>query len=122
MEGLRDIAVDALTEEDAAAELAALAKEIAAHDKRYYQKDAPSVSDAEYDALRHRNNAIEARFPELRRSDSPSLRVGAAPASGFRKVLHKVPMLSLSNAFEDSDVVDFVDRIRRFLSLDAAAF
>ena len=118
MGGLRDIAVEALTEEDAAAELAALAKEIAAHDTRYYQKDAPSVSDAEYDALRHRNNAIEARFPELRRSDSPSLRVGAAPASGFRKIRHALPMLSLSNAFEDADVEDFVERIRRFLSLD----
>ncbi|MFN3349366.1 NAD-dependent DNA ligase LigA [Pseudorhodoplanes sp.] len=109
--------VDSLTEEQAAAELARLAKLIAEHDKRYYQEDAPTVSDAEYDALRQRNAAIEARFPALVRKDSPSRRVGAAPARGFRKVRHAVPMLSLDNAFAEQDVADFVSRIRRFLKL-----
>ncbi|MGB6348908.1 MAG: NAD-dependent DNA ligase LigA, partial [Pseudolabrys sp.] len=107
-----------LTEPQANAELKRLAAELAAHDKRYYQQDAPSVSDAEYDSLRQRNTAIETRFPELIRSDSPSRRVGAAPTGKFKKVRHAVPMLSLDNAFADQDVVDFVARIRRFLKLD----
>jgi len=112
-----DRPVEDLTPEEAAAELKRLAEEIARHDKAYYQKDAPVISDAAYDALRQRNAAIEARFPELIRDDSPSSRVGAAPASGFRKVRHSVPMLSLSNAFSDEDVREFVARIRRFLGL-----
>src|SRR5262249_24069572 len=107
-----------LTEAQAKAELKRLASEIAAHDKRYYQQDAPTVTDAEYDALRRQNAAIEARFPELIRSDSPSRRVGAAPAGKFRKVRHAVAMLSLDNAFAEQDVVDFVARIRRFLKLN----
>ena len=107
-----------LTEAQAKAELKRLAGEIAAHDKRYYQQDAPTVTDAEYDALRQRNAAIEARFPELIRADSPSRRVGAAPTGKFKKVRHAVPMLSLDNAFAEQDVVDFVARIRRFLKLD----
>lgn len=106
-----------LTEEQAEAELKRLAKALAEHDKRYYQDDAPSVSDAEYDALRQRNNAIEARFPELIRKDSPSRKVGATPTGRFKKVRHALPMLSLDNAFSDEDVTDFVDRIRRFLKL-----
>lgn len=106
-----------LTEEQAEAELKRLAKALAEHDKRYYQDDAPSVSDAEYDALRQRNNAIEARFPELIRKDSPSRKVGAAPTGRFKKVRHALPMLSLDNAFSDEDVTDFTDRIRRFLKL-----
>jgi DNA ligase (NAD+) len=109
--------VEDLTEAEAAAELERLAKEIAAHDRRYYQDDAPTVSDAEYDALRQRNNDIEARFPELIRSDSPTRRVGAEPAQKFAKVRHAVPMLSLNNAFGEEDVRDFVERIRRFLKL-----
>ena len=112
------VPVEKLTAADAAAELARLAKEIAGHDKRYYQHDAPTLSDAEYDALRERNNAIEARFPELIREDSPSRRVGATPAGKFKKVRHAVPMLSLDNAFTGEDVTDFVDRIKRFLRLD----
>jgi DNA ligase (NAD+) len=112
--------IDKLTEEQAAAELARLARLIAEHDTRYYQQDAPSVPDAEYDALRQRNNEIEARFPELIRKDSPSQRVGAAPTGRFRKVRHAVPMLSLDNAFSDEDVTDFVDRVVRFLKLDEA--
>jgi DNA ligase (NAD+) len=111
------IAVDDLTEAQAKAELLRLAREIAEHDRRYYQDDAPSVSDAEYDALRQRNAAIEARFPGLVRADSPSRRVGAAPAGRFAKVRHSVPMLSLDNAFSDDDVREFAARIRRFLRL-----
>jgi DNA ligase (NAD+) len=111
------IAVEALTEKQAEAELARLAAEIAGHDARYYQEDRPSVSDAEYDALRIRNAAIEQRFPALVRADSPSRRVGAAPTGRFAKVRHAVPMLSLDNAFSDEDVVEFVERIRRFLRL-----
>src|SRR6516225_230662 len=107
-----------LTEAQAKAELKRLATEIAAHDKRYYQQDAPTVTDAEYDALRQRNAAIEARFPRFVRADSPSRRVGAAPTGKFRKVRHAVPMLSLDNAFAEQDVVDFVARIRRFLKLN----
>ncbi len=86
--------------------------------ERYYQEDAPRISDAAYDALRERNAAIEARFPELIRANSPSRRVGAAPTGRFKKVRHAVPMLSLDNALAEQDVVDFVARIRRFLKLD----
>ncbi|MFN4169733.1 MAG: NAD-dependent DNA ligase LigA [Pannonibacter phragmitetus] len=111
-------AVEALTLEQAAAELQRLASEIAFHDARYHSEDAPVISDADYDALRQRNAAIEARFPELMRTDSPSERVGAAPADGFGKVTHAVPMLSLDNAFADEDVRDFVGRVRRFLKFD----
>ncbi len=107
-----------LTEAQAKAELKRLAAEIAAHDKRYYQQDKPTVTDAAYDALRERNAAIEKRFPDLVRSDSPSRRVGAAPTGKFKKVRHAVPMLSLDNAFAEQDVVDFVARIRRFLKLN----
>src|SRR5215471_18909188 len=113
------VAVEDLTEKQAKAEHARLQAEIAAHDKRYYQDDAPTVTDAEYDALRRRYNAIEARFPDLRTLDSLSLKVGAAPVRGFAKVRHRVPMLSLDNAFSEEDVRDFVDRVRRFLRLAA---
>jgi DNA ligase (NAD+) len=106
-----------LTPAQAKAELKRLAVEIAAHDKRYYLEDKPTVTDAEYDALRVRNAAIEKRFPDLVRADSPSRRVGAAPTGKFKKVRHAVPMLSLDNAFADEDVADFVARIRRFLKL-----
>ncbi|MGZ5803259.1 MAG: NAD-dependent DNA ligase LigA [Xanthobacteraceae bacterium] len=116
-----DIAVDELTEKQAKAEHARLEAEISAHDKRYYQEDAPTVSDATYDALRKRYTAIEARFPELHTLQSLSLRVGAKPARGFAKVRHAVPMLSLDNAFSDEDVTDFAGRIRRFLGLNADA-
>ena len=114
---LRRVPVDALTEAQAAEELARLAREVAEHDRHYYVEDRPVISDAEYDALRRRNAEIEARFPALRRPDSPSLRIGAPPAAGFAKVTHAVPMLSLGNAFEEQDVHDFFARVRRFLGL-----
>lgn len=116
---LRAIPVDKLLKPDAAVELETLAREIARHDDAYYQEDAPTVSDAEYDALRKRNDEIEARFPDLVRDDSPSKRVGAAVAQGFGKVQHNPPMLSLGNAFSAEDVAEFYERIRRFLSLGA---
>ena len=111
------IAVDELTAAQAKAEHARLEAEIAAHDRRYYQDDAPSVSDAEYDRLRQRYSAIEARFPQLRTTTSLTQRVGAAPSARFAKVRHSLPMLSLDNAFAEDDVRDFVGRIRRFLRL-----
>src|SRR5262245_10255777 len=112
-----DKPVEQLTEAEAKKELERLASEIAENDKRYYQEDAPTISDAEYDALRQRNNEIEAAFPELIRHDSPSQRVGAKPAERFDKVRHARPMLSLDNAFTAEDVRDFEARIRRFLGL-----
>jgi DNA ligase (NAD+) len=111
------IDVAKLTKARAKVELTRLALELEGHDKRYYQDDAPSVSDAEYDALRQRYNAIEKRFPEFVTSDSPSQKVGAAPAGRFKKVRHAVPMLSLDNAFAEQDVLDFAARVRRFLKL-----
>src|SRR5882724_1343314 len=111
------LAVENMTPRQAEREHARLEVEIKAHDERYYQKDAPTVSDAEYDALRRRYDAIEAKFPDLRTLDSLSLKVGAAPARGFAKVRHAVPMLSLQNAFSEEDVADFVTRIRRFLKV-----
>jgi DNA ligase (NAD+) len=111
------VPVDELTEKHAKAEHARLAAEIAGHDRRYYQDDAPTVSDAEYDKLRKRYGAIEARFPQLRTLESLTQKVGAAPSARFAKVRHAVPMLSLGNAFAEEDVVDFVGRIRRFLKL-----
>jgi DNA ligase (NAD+) len=110
-------AVDKLTEAEAKRELEKLASEIAEHDRRYHGEDAPTISDADYDGLRKRNNAIEARFPKLIRADSPSHRVGATVSDKFAKVVHAVPMLSLDNAFSDEDVADFVARVRRFLGM-----
>ncbi|HXA40234.1 MAG TPA: NAD-dependent DNA ligase LigA [Phenylobacterium sp.] len=114
---LIDRPVTDLTPDEAAAELARLAEEIAGHDIRYHQQDAPTISDGDYDALKRRNLEIEARFPELVREDSPSLRVGAARAAQFSAVIHGVPMLSLDNAFADEEAIEFDARIRRFLRL-----
>jgi len=108
-----------LTEAQAAARLAFLAREIASHAEAYYQADSPEISDAAYDALVHENDALEACFPHLARSDSPSLKVGAPVSSGFAKVQHARPMLSLDNGFTDEDAFDFEARIRRFLTLPA---
>jgi DNA ligase (NAD+) len=109
--------VDTLSKAQAKVEHKRLALELERHDKAYYQDDAPKVTDAEYDALRQRFNAIEKRFPELVTSDSPSQKIGAAPSGRFAKVRHAVPMLSLDNAFAEADVIEFVGRIRRFLKL-----
>ncbi len=114
-----EIDIEALTENQARAELARLAMEIQRHDDAYYQRDAPTISDAAYDALRQRNRKIEQRFPALRLDNSPENRVGAKPRDGFAQIKHRSPMLSLSNAFSRKDVEDFIDRIRRFLSLEA---
>ena len=105
-----------LSDTEAAAELEQLAKEILRHDEAYYRDDAPEISDAEYDTLRRRNVSIEALFPHLKRKDSPSKRVGMKGAEGFSKVAHKVPMLSLGNAFNDQDVIDFVARAAKFFA------
>ncbi|SHO63017.1 DNA ligase (NAD+) [Pseudoxanthobacter soli DSM 19599] len=110
-------AVEALSEAEAGREHAALAEEIRGHDRAYYREDAPTVSDAEYDALRLRLLALERRFPALATPESPSRTVGAEPAVEFGQVRHRIPMLSLDNAFADEDVVDFEARVRRFLRL-----
>lgn len=114
---LRETPIDDLLKPDAKVELEALATEIGKHDEAYHNQDAPTISDAAYDALRQRNEAIEAKFPDLILPNSPSKKVGAAPVTGFGKVQHSPPMLSLGNAFSKEDVADFYDRIRRFLSL-----
>ena len=113
--------VSALTEAEARAELDKLAREIDRANRAYHAEDAPEISDAVYDALKARNAAIEARFPELKRADSPSEQIGAAVAEGFGKIAHTVRMLSLENAFSEADIADFVDRIRRYLNLGDAA-
>ncbi|WP_341365945.1 NAD-dependent DNA ligase LigA [Yoonia sp. BS5-3] len=118
---LADIPVDALTEDQASAELARLADMILRANTAYHRDDAPEIADADYDALKSRNLAIEAAFPDLKRSDSPSEQVGGAIAEGFGKVTHAVRMLSLGNAFADDDVTEFDDRVRRYLGLDAKA-
>ncbi|NIX76436.1 NAD-dependent DNA ligase LigA [Microvirga terricola] len=114
-----DTPVDQLTLRQARAEHDALGQDIAEHDKRYYEEDAPTVSDADYDALRLRYEALEAQFPELTSEESLTQKVGAKPSEKFAKIRHSVPMLSLANAFADEDVRDFVERIRRFLHLGA---
>jgi DNA ligase (NAD+) len=118
-------AIQDLTELDAVIELAELARDIERHDRLYHAKDQPEITDAEYDALVARNRALEARFPHLIRSDSPSRRVGAPVAEGFAKSRHGEPMLSLDNVFSPQEFSDFCKRIRRFLGLaetEALAF
>ena len=113
----KPVPIESLTAAQARREHARLGEEIAAHDKRYYGEDAPAVSDAEYDALRRRYEAIEAAFPELATPDSLTQKVGAAPSEKFAKVRHRVPMLSLGNVFNDEEVAEFAARVRRFLGL-----
>ena len=105
-----------LTREEAAEELAELAAKIAKADNAYYQNDAPDLTDAEYDILKHRNSAIEALFPDLVRADSPSKRVGSAVQSKFNKIEHRFPMLSLGDVFSIEEVDDFVLGVKRFLN------
>lgn len=112
---MSDISVEKLTDLEAVAELERLARAIAHHDELYHANDRPEISDADYDALKRRNDAIEERFPHLVRADSPSLRVGSMPVSKFAQVVHARPMLSLGNAFSDEDVQDFVGSVYRFL-------
>lgn len=116
---LREIPVQDLTPLEAQAELKELARTLAQADVEYYQNDAPSLTDAQYDSLKKRNEAIEALFPNLVLPESPSLKVGAKAAEGFDKITHLIPMLSLSNIFEEADILEFTDRIRRFLNLTA---
>jgi len=106
-----------MTETEAAAELERLASEIARHNRLYHSDDAPEISDAEYDALVRRNAELEAQFPDLVREDSPSRQVGAAPAAHLAKVRHRLPMLSLENAFAEEEAAEFVARVRRYLKL-----
>ena len=108
-----------ISKSDAAAELKALAAAMAAADIAYHQNDNPEISDAEYDQLKQRNLAIESQFPDLIRNDSPSKKIGAPARSGFSKIKHAIPMLSLGNAFSNSDIVDFDARIRKFLTIPA---
>src|SRR5690606_8017692 len=110
--------VSDLSEDEARAELQRLAAALAAADIAYHQNDAPEITDAEYDTLKRRNDALEQSFPELVLLESPSGKVGAAPSEGFAKVRHGVPMLSLSNAFADEDVEDFVARAKKFFMAD----
>src|SRR5215204_1303728 len=107
------------TESEAAERLAFLAAEIARHNALYHGEDAPEISDADYDALMRENSALEGEYPHLIRADSPSKLVGAAPSGHLAKVAHAAPMLSLDNGFADEDVVEFVSRVRRYLSLGA---
>ncbi len=116
MTGSKD--VGSLNEVEAREELQRLEREIAAHDRRYHEEDAPTISDGDYDALRARNTAIEARFPHLVGQETPSKKVGGRAAGRFGKITHAVPMLSLDNAFDDGDVSEFVARVSRFLGLD----
>ena len=113
-------AVEKLSAAEAGAELARLAEAIAQANTAYHTNDAPEISDADYDALKRRNAEIEARFPELKRDDSPSEQVGGGLAEGFGKITHSVRMLSLANAFEDGDVAEFDESVRRYLGQDAA--
>ena len=110
---------DTQDQKQAKAEIAELAKQIDAANAAYFQDDAPVISDAEYDTLKRQLMALEAAHPDLARLDSPTGKVGATPADGFGKVRHRVPMLSLGNAFSDEDVGDFVDRVRKFLNLSS---
>ncbi|WP_188056102.1 NAD-dependent DNA ligase LigA [Sphingosinithalassobacter sp. CS137] len=108
------------TDEEAAAELARLAAEIARHNALYHGQDTPEISDAAFDSLMRRNADVEAAFPHLVRTDSPSAQIGAAPAGHLAKVRHARPMMSLDNGFSDEEVREFIGRVRRFLSLDEA--
>jgi DNA ligase (NAD+) len=114
-------AVEQLTEEEARAELEELAEILLKANHDYHAEDAPKLSDAEYDRLKARNAAIEARFPGLKRADSPTDAVGAAPSGRFGKVTHAQRMMSLGNAFEAGEIAEFDERLRKYLGLAADA-
>ena len=120
-ETFEDLAVEELTEEQASAELARLARVLAEANRAYHVEDAPRITDAEYDALKRRNAEIEARFPHLKRPDSPSDQVGAAPSETFSKVTHAVRMMSLANAFDTEEVREFDRSVRSYLGLGSDA-
>ncbi|MBC7677360.1 MAG: NAD-dependent DNA ligase LigA [Rhodoferax sp.] len=117
---ISETAVENLTLAQAREDLARLASLITDANRAYHGNDAPDLTDADFDAMKHRNAAIEARFPSLKRADSPSDQVGAAPSDGFGKIKHDVRMLSLENAFDAADITDFDDRVRKFLGLSSA--
>ncbi|EBA08841.1 NAD-dependent DNA ligase LigA [Sagittula stellata] len=119
--GMNDTEVGQMTEDQAREELRALSDILGQANRAYHAEDAPELTDAEYDRLKRRNAEIEARFPQLKLADSPSEQVGAAPVDGFSKVRHEVRMLSLANAFDDDDIRDFDDSIRRYLGLGTDA-
>ncbi|WP_339112936.1 NAD-dependent DNA ligase LigA [Thioclava sp. GXIMD2076] len=110
-----------LTKEAAVQEVEELSAKLGQANQAYHTEDAPEISDADYDALKRRLLALEEAFPELRRADSPTQKIGAAPADGFAKIRHEQRMMSLGNAFEDADVEDFVRGIRKYLGLAADA-
>lgn len=114
---LSNISPSSMNADEAKKELKYIAKAMAHYDRKYYQDDDPEIDDAEYDSLRKRNEEIENLFPDLIREDSPTKKIGSAPAKGFGKVKHNVPMLSLANAFSEDDIKDWLERIRRFLNL-----
>ena len=118
MAGVVEREIESFSEAEAKAELDRLHELLAAADIAYHQKDAPEITDAEYDAAKLRYQTIEMAFPELRRPDSLTGKVGAPAAEGFAKVRHAVPMLSLAKAYTDQDVIDFIDRGRRFFERD----
>ena len=112
---LFNVPVNELTEAQASSELSELAEIISRHNQLYYKQDAPEISDAEYDELRRRSDAIELRFSKLILPNSPSHRIGAEPSSAFKKIRHAVPMMSLDNAFTIEDVRDFIGTVRNFI-------
>jgi DNA ligase (NAD+) len=118
---LSDKEISSLSAEEAAAELARLAVLLTRANTAYHTEDAPEISDADYDAAKRRNSDIEARFPELKRADSPTDQVGATPSDGFGKITHAVRMMSLANAFEDEDITEFDNRVRAYLNIPADA-
>src|SRR6201994_36817 len=117
----KDPKAQKLTLAKAREEHARLQAEIAEHDRRYHGEDAPTISDAEYDALRRRYTELEETFPELAGTDSANRKVGAAPSEKFAKIRHRVPMLSLGNIFADAEVEEFCARVRRFLGMSESS-
>src|SRR6185503_88307 len=110
--------VESLSEDEARAELERLHAALSEADREYFERDAPELTDAAYDALKRRYQAIEGAFPQLKRADSLTGKVAGRPVEGFAKIKHVVPMLSLAKAYRDQDVIDFAERARRFFERD----